>query len=168
MSDVTPWHPNTPKTPLKHPQNTSQMTITDFNHESSYLPSWICNIDVRVHICRSTGRCTPHLQTSHGQEWQFQISIVIAHIERPTGRSTPQKYRNTLAKNGNFRFLFSHIGRSTGRSTLSKHTISSLKSLYNGTLYCRQMDCITFNKSNLRNYYNGTLYCRKFTWEKKK
>ena len=29
----------------------------------------------------------------------------------------PPKYRYTLAKNGNFRFLCSHIGRSAGRST---------------------------------------------------
>ena len=33
---------------------------------------------------------SPHLQASHGQEWQFQIAIVTAHIERATGRSTPQ------------------------------------------------------------------------------
>ena len=37
---------------------------------------------------RSAGRCTPQL-TSSGQEWQFQVSIVTAHISRSTGRSTP-------------------------------------------------------------------------------
>ena len=58
-----------------------------------------------------------HLQASCGQGWQFQISIVTAHIERSIGRSNPPKYRYTLAKNGNFRFLCSHIGRPTGRFT---------------------------------------------------
>ena len=32
----------------------------------------------------------PRVEASSGQEWQFQISIVKAHIGRSTGRSTPQ------------------------------------------------------------------------------
>ena len=31
----------------------------------------------------------PPIQASSAQEWQFQISIVIPHIGRSTGRSTP-------------------------------------------------------------------------------
>ena len=31
----------------------------------------------------------PPILTSSGQEWQFQVSIVTAHISRSTGRSTP-------------------------------------------------------------------------------
>ena len=71
------------------------MTITDFNYESSYLPSLTCHMDVRVHIGRSTGRSTPPpLEASSGQEWQFQISIVTANIVGSTGRSTthPQDF----------------------------------------------------------------------------
>ena len=55
---------NTPR-----PLNTPQMTIRDFNSDSSYLPSLTCNMDVRVHIGRSTGRSTPqdwHLVAKNG------------------------------------------------------------------------------------------------------
>ena len=73
MSYVTPLH--TPKTPLKHPQNTSQMTITNFNYEGSYLPGVICNIVVKADLGRSPGRSTPKppVLMSSGQEWQFHI-----------------------------------------------------------------------------------------------
>ena len=33
----------------------------------------------------------PPILTSSGQEWQFQVSIVTAHISRSTGRSTPSQ-----------------------------------------------------------------------------
>ena len=67
------------------------MTITDFNHDSSYLPDLTCNMDVRAHIGRLTGRSTPYppILASNGQEWQFYISIVRVYIGRSTGRSTP-------------------------------------------------------------------------------
>ena len=86
---------------------------------------------------------------SSGQEWQFHISTVTAHIGRSSGRSTPQ-YWHLVVKNGNFTFLLlqliladqlanlppvlassgqewqfhistvtAHIGRSTGKSTSS-------------------------------------------------
>ena len=43
---------------------------------------------VRAHIGRSTGRSTP-VAASSGQEWQNEISTVRAHIGSSTGRSTP-------------------------------------------------------------------------------
>ena len=67
------------------------MTIIDFIYESSDLPGLTCNMDVRVHIGRSTGRSTPQVEASSGQEWQFQIATVKAHIGRSTGRSTPNQ-----------------------------------------------------------------------------
>ena len=44
------------------------------------------------------------VEASSGQEWQFQISMVKAYIDRSSGRSTPQQ-RHLVVKNGNFRFL---------------------------------------------------------------
>ena len=41
------------------------------------------------------------VETSSGQECQFQISIVKAHIGRSSGRYTPQQ-RHLVATNGNF------------------------------------------------------------------
>ena len=41
---------------------------------------------------------------SSGQEWQFHICTVRAHIGRSTGRSTPQ-YWHLVVKNGDFTFL---------------------------------------------------------------
>ena len=51
--------PNTP--PDGSNATTPLMTISDFTSESSYLPDLTCNMDVRVHISRSTGRSTPPL-----------------------------------------------------------------------------------------------------------
>ena len=59
---------------------------------------------VRAHIGRSSGRSTPTVLASSGQEWQFHISTVRAHIGRSTGRSTPQ-YRYLVVKNGNSTFV---------------------------------------------------------------
>ena len=53
----TPWHPN-------QPQNTPQMTITNFNYEGSYLAGLICNIVVKADLGRYSGRSTP--QMHHG------------------------------------------------------------------------------------------------------
>ena len=41
---------------------------------------------------------------SSGQEWQFHICTVRAHIGRSTGRSTLQ-YWHLVVKNGDFTFL---------------------------------------------------------------
>ena len=72
---------------LSTPQNTPQMTVTNFNYEGSYLPGVICNIVVKADLGRSPGRSTPPtplnwhlvvkngnftlLLTSSGQEWQL-------------------------------------------------------------------------------------------------
>ena len=66
------------------------MTITDSYSESSYLEGLTCNLDVRVHIGRSTGRSIPMVMASSVQEWQFHISTVRAHIGRSSDSSTPQ------------------------------------------------------------------------------
>ena len=65
------------------------MTITDSYSERSYLAGLTCNVDVRAHIGRSTGRSIPLVVASSGQEWQYEISTVRAHIGRSTGRSIP-------------------------------------------------------------------------------
>ena len=50
-------------------------------------------------------RSTPTVHTTSSQEeWQFYISTVGAHIDRSTGRSTPQ-YIHLVVKNENFTFL---------------------------------------------------------------
>ena len=62
------------------------MTITDSYSERSYLAGLTSNMDVRAHI----GRSNPSpIVASSGQEWQYDISTVRAHIGRSTGRSTP-------------------------------------------------------------------------------
>ena len=43
---------------------------------------------IRAHIGRSSGRSTPPVVASSGQEWQFHIATVRAHIGRSSGRST--------------------------------------------------------------------------------
>ena len=65
------------------------MTITDSYSESSYLADLTCNLDVRVHIGRSTGRSTPLDVTSSGEECQFHIPTVRAYIGPSSGRSPP-------------------------------------------------------------------------------
>ena len=102
------------------------MTITDFNSDSSCLPSLTCNMDVRVHIGRSTGRSTPH-----GQEWQFQVSFVSGFYCYSSYRQITWQIYPPVAKNGNFRFLLfqvsivtAHIGRSPVRSMPPVHASS--------------------------------------------
>ena len=71
MSDVTPLTPlipwNTPKTP--------HMTITNFNYESSYLPSVICNIVVKADLGRWTplGNRTEMPWIPVHQNWQTNL-----------------------------------------------------------------------------------------------
>ena len=52
MSDVTPS--TSPTT-----QNNPNMTITNFNHEGSYLPCVICNIIVKADLGRSASKPIP-------------------------------------------------------------------------------------------------------------
>ena len=78
-----------------------------------------CNMDVRAHIGRSTGRSTPNLVVaSSGPEWQHEIPSVRTHIGRSTGRSTSpvvvsigQEWQYEIST------VRAHIGRSTGTST---------------------------------------------------
>ena len=88
MSDVTsPSYPNTPETPPK-------MRIKDFNSDNSYLPNLTCNMEVRVHISRSSGRSNLPRMTSSAQEWQFQVSYKQINWQiypRSASRCTPHK-----------------------------------------------------------------------------
>ena len=78
------------------------MTFTDFNYESSYVDLiWMLELILADQLADLP---LPFL-ASHGQEWQFHISIVRVHIGRSTGRSTPCKYWHLVVKNGNFTFL---------------------------------------------------------------
>ena len=58
----------------------------------------------------------PPVVASSGQEWQFYIATVRAHIGRSSGRSAPQ-VDLPVDLNGNFRFLLlrAHMDRSAGR-----------------------------------------------------
>ena len=57
------------------------MAISHSYSESSYwqryiLPFILLDLPVRVHMGRSTGRSTPPVVASSGQQWQFHIHIV--------------------------------------------------------------------------------------------
>ena len=81
------------------------MTITEFNYETSYLPGLSCNMDVRAHIWQIyLADLTPAVLTCSGQEWQFQISNVKAHIARSTQQIYPPPNWHPVLKNGNFTF----------------------------------------------------------------
>ena len=57
------------------------MTITDFNYEGSYFPGLTCNMDVRAHIGRSTGRSTPqywHLVVKNGNFTCLLLEFILA------------------------------------------------------------------------------------------
>ena len=87
--------------PLKHPQ----MTITDFNYDSSYLPGLTCNMDVRAHIGRSTGRSTPlycHLVVKNGNFTSLLLEFTLAD---QLADLPPPKYWHLVVKNGSFTFL---------------------------------------------------------------
>ena len=51
----------------------------------------------------------PPVVASSGQEWQYDISTVKAHIGRSTGRSNPSQWTDLIKKNGNFRFPLLHL-----------------------------------------------------------
>ena len=48
------------------PQNTPQMTVTNFKYEGSYVPGLICNIVVNADLGWSASRSTPTPQMHHG------------------------------------------------------------------------------------------------------
>ena len=50
----------------------------------------------------------PPIESSNGQEWQFEIYTVRTHIGRSTGRYTPH-YRHLVVKNANLRFILFNI-----------------------------------------------------------
>ena len=55
----------------------------------------------------------PQVQTSSGQEWQYEITTVRAHIGRLTGiSSSGQEWQFHIST------VIAHIGRSIGRSNL--------------------------------------------------
>ena len=56
----------------------------------------------------------PPVLMSSGQEWQFHIATVTAHIGRSTGRSTPLP---SSIKHRCLEYHYTNLGRSTGRST---------------------------------------------------
>ena len=71
-------------------------------------------------IGRSVGRSTPPILASSGQEWQFHIATVRAHIGRSsgrsTGRSTPLTGRSASGSEWQFQIFTvrAHMGKSTG------------------------------------------------------
>ena len=69
---------------------------------------------VRAHIGRSTGRCTP-IEACSGWEWQFQITTVRAHI----GRSKSPQVQASSGQEWQYEIstIRTHIGRSPGKST---------------------------------------------------
>ena len=75
MSDVTPL------TPFQNRKNTSQMTITNFNYEGSYLPGLIYNIVVKADLGRCAGRSTPNplVLISSGQDCQLAVLPADLH-----------------------------------------------------------------------------------------
>ena len=106
MSDVTPldtsWHPwNTSKTP--------QITIRYFNSDSSYLPSLTCNMDVRVHIGRSSGRYTP---------WYGHVVVKNGTISTVTATDIWH-----VVKNGNFTLLLTSSGQEMAISHCYWHLV---------------------------------------------
>ena len=54
---------------------------------SSGIDIWWPRVELRLGKIR--WQIYPPLEASHGQEWQFQISTVRAHIGRSLGRPTP-------------------------------------------------------------------------------
>ena len=66
---------------------------------------------VRAHIDRSPVRYTPQVQTSSGQEWQYEIATVRAHIGRLTDISSSGQEWHFHIST-----VRAHIGRSLGRS----------------------------------------------------
>ena len=93
--------------PPQHP-NTSQMTITNFNYEGSYLPGLICNNVVKADLGRSTPQYW-HLVVKNGN-WQICWQIYPSGadiwwswlaIGRSASRSTSQCW-HVVVKTGNW------------------------------------------------------------------
>ena len=104
------------------------------------------SLSVTAYIGRSTGRSTPQVLTSSGQEWQFHIAIVTAHIDRSTGRSTPQSIEHRCLE-----YHYTKLNRCTGRSTPCQSSIDALK-----TITPNMANCHTEKYAIL--YQQGILY----------
>ena len=77
MSDVTPLDtPNATETPLVTPH----MTMTILHYEGSYLPGVTCNTVVIADLGKSPGTSTYSRHLPVGQEWQFWMFTIRAHI----------------------------------------------------------------------------------------
>ena len=88
------------------------MAISHFYCQSSY---WQMKWQIYWQIY-------PPVVASSGQEWQFHISTIGAHIGRWSGRSTGRSTPQVVASSGqewwfHISTVRAHIGRSTGRST---------------------------------------------------
>ena len=58
---------NTPKRPLKHPQNTTpHMTVRNLSYEGSYLPGLMHHMGIKADLGRSASKSTPPSQMHHG------------------------------------------------------------------------------------------------------
>ena len=66
----------------------------------------------------------PLVEASIGQEWQFHISTVRAHIGRSSRRSTLLLVEASIGQEWQFHIstVRAHIGKSTGRSTTPTST----------------------------------------------
>ena len=106
------------------------MTVTDFNSESSYLPSLTCNMHVEFILADQLAdlplptikhRCLAYCYTKLDRSTPDQLADLCPHIKHrclaycctKPGRSTP------LIKHRCLEYCLgtAHIGRSTGRST---------------------------------------------------
>ena len=83
-----------------HPLTTATLNMADLPPSTVHRSHEYCY----TKLGRYTGRSTPPILASSGQEWQFYISTVRDHIGRSSGRSTPQ-YWHLVVKNCNFIFL---------------------------------------------------------------
>ena len=86
----------------------------------------------------------PPVLISSGQEWQFHIATVTAHIGRSTGRSTPPSVKHRCleyhyTKLGRstplsiehrcLEYCYTKLGRSTGRSNPHQSSIDALSTI---------------------------------------
>ena len=105
------------------------MAITDSYSESSYLKGFTCNMHsffrrfgydcvlLELILADQVADQSP-IEASSGQEWQFYIYTVRAHIGRSTGRSTlPVEASIGQKLQFDISTVTVHIGRSTGRYT---------------------------------------------------
>ena len=65
--------------------------------EASSGEEWQFKISiVKAHIGRSAWQIYPLVEASSGKEWQFKISVVKGHIGRSSGRSAWQIYPSPI------------------------------------------------------------------------